>query len=232
MNTARLACSFVTGLTLAAASLAAMAAPVTTNFTGVVTQINPLAGTPALGTLLAGSYTIDSAVTTGDGPNCVATANCWSGVGTSFTWQGQTFTPPGQAGFYGVRISITDSVAGTGADIFEVKLNGLAGFLSTGTLTFTDATGSAFESASNPLFPSFASFNSAKFSYVPFCVTGIGCALNPFYYGDLTSLDVAPAIPEPATVALLMVGMAAVVARQRVWARPRSATAAGALPAP
>lgn len=223
MNTVRLACLFGTGLALVAASLAAAAAPVTTTFTSVVTQNNPLAGTPAVGSLLAGSYTIDSAVTTVQGPNCVATVNCWSGVGTSFTWQGQTFTPPGQANFYGVFISITDSVAGTGSDTFEVKLNGLAGFLSTGTLTFTDATGSAFETAANPLFPNFASFTSAKFSYVPFCVTGIGCAFNPFYYGDLTSLDVAPAVPEPATVALLMFGLAAIVARQSTRSAARDA---------
>ncbi len=222
MNTVRLACSFGTGLALVAASLAAAAAPVTTTFSGVVTQNNPLVGTPAIGSLLAGSYTIDSAVTTGQGPNCVAAVDCWSGVGTSFTWQGQTFTPPGQANFYGVFISITDSVAGTGSDIFQVKLNGLAGFLSTGTLTFTDTTGSAFEAAANPLFPNFASFTSAKFSYVPVCITGIGCALNPVYYGDLTSLNVAPAVPEPTTVVLLMLGLAAVVTRQRTRSTARN----------
>ncbi len=195
--------------------------PVTTTFTGIVTLNNPLVGTPAVGTLLAGSYTIDSAVTTGQGQNCVAIPNCWSGAGTKIVWQGLTVVPTGLPG-QGVFITITDSVAGMGSDTFEVVLLGIGpSSFTTGTLTLTDTTGSAFETVTDPLFPNFASFNSAKFSYVPLCITGTCFPFNPYYYGDLTSLAVAPAVPEPTTVALLMLGLAAVVVRQRTRSAAR-----------
>lgn len=189
---------------------AAGAETMQTSFTGAVTSNNPFLGVPAIGSTFSGGFTIDSSVLTGDGPNCVATPNCWSGDTTSWSLNGSTFT---RSTFllvipqlYAVRIAVADSGAGLGPDIYTVSLSGYS--LTTVELTLTDSTGSAFESAANPLFPSFNTFDSSNFRYIPLCVTGISCASNPRYAGVVTSLVTAP-VPEPDAAAMMLVGLLA-----------------------
>lgn len=213
MMSSRFACSSAVALSLLATGLSASAALVTTDFTGIVTSNNPNNGTPLIGFSLIGSFTIDPSVTTGDGPLCVATANCWSAVGTSVTWEGVTRAAPDPIA---VVIGITDSAAGAGADKYEVTMTNVGtGFLATAKLTLIDPTGTAFEAAANPLFPAFGSFASGTFSYVPLCITGTCFFSNRFYAGDLRSLGVAQAVPEPAAVGMLMLGLTALAARKR-----------------
>jgi PEP-CTERM motif len=189
----------------------AWAALVRNTFAGVVTANNPLNGTPAIGSAFSGQFTIDSAVLAGEGPNCAGRTFCWSGPDTSWSWNTNNYalgtTTPAIA--YGIFYTRVDSAPGLGADRLTVQLGG--NFLTDVSLILEDPSGGAFEAGG------FGLFTQRTFRYAPICVTGIGCALNPFYSGNLTSLVTTP-VPEPGTAPMLLLGAAALAA---VWRRQR-----------
>jgi hypothetical protein len=201
---------------------AAGAAQMQTSFAGVVTANNPFVDRPTIGSPFVGSFTIDpsSSNLVAETAGCAATASCWTGAWagptTSWSLNGMVFVvgAPFLLRNPGVTFNLTDSLPGQGPDIYTVYLGGLS--LDTVKLTLTDSTGTAFEAAANRLFPSFASFDSSNFIDHPLCLTGISCALNPYYSGPVTSLVSAP-VPEPGTAALMLAGLMATggLARRR-----------------
>ncbi|CAN5191587.1 hypothetical protein BH11PSE9_BH11PSE9_09650 [soil metagenome] len=181
---------------------------VQTSFTGTVTSNNPFGGVPAIGSTITGSFTIDPTNTAGAGPNCVAQANCWSDSQTSWTLNGLSVNAGSGSplGLFAVRIDIADVAPGSGSDIYTVSLGG-ENFTSI-RMVLTDTSGTAFEAAANPLFPSLSSFGGRSFKYTPLCVTGIGCAINPVYDATITSMNsITVNVPEPASSALLLLGL-------------------------
>ncbi len=189
---------------------------VQTSFEGIVTGNNPAAGTPAIGSSIFGNFVIDTDVLTGEGPNCASTPLCWSGPDTSWNWNGVTITDSVSIpALFLVSFEDTDVSPGSGSDVRIVHLGGYS--LNTVTLTLTDPSGSAFEGGGD-----FGLFASRQFSFVPFCATGIGCALNPFYSGDLTSMTSEVVTPEPAT-GLIVPAFAGVILLAKYRRRRRNA---------
>jgi hypothetical protein len=198
-------------LGLAWPASSAFAALVRTTFEGVITGNNPFIGLPAIGGTVSGQFTIDSAVLTGDGPHCAGINDCWSSAATSWSWNAQAVTLATETfpGTYRIDYTRVDRAPGAGADQLTIQLSGYR--LDNVKLVLADPTGAAFESGGWGL------FTQRSFSYVPLCVTGISCAFNPFYSGNLTSLVTTP-VPEPGTAPLLLLGAAALAAalqRQR-----------------
>ena len=185
-------------------SLSASAALVTFNFSGLVTANNPsgLVFTPAIGSTFNGGFTVEDSNTSGVGSNCVATPNCWSDSATSWNWDGihtQLGGPNTLADLFRVHFNTVDSVAGSGHDELTITMEG--DLFTVAELYLTDSSGSAFESTS-ALLPSFGSFDSATYNYVPTCFGGVlGCAFSLRHSGDITALS-PTVVPLPAAAYL------------------------------
>jgi hypothetical protein len=180
-------------------------------FAGVVTVNNPLNGTPAIGSAFWGQFTLDSAILTGEGPNCAGRPNCWSGESASWSWYSTDYTLATVQIPISFAINYTrlDSAPGAGVDRLLVQLGGLP--LTDVKLVLEDPTGSAFEAGG------WGGFTQRTFSYAPLCLFGT-CGQIQIYSGTLTSL-VTTAVPEPGTAPMLLLGTAALVAA--AWRRPR-----------
>ena len=203
-------------------SLSAGATQVTFNFSALVTA-NNISGSvpiPAVGSTFSGAFTIDTGNISGVGSNCVGGTNCWSDSATSWSWDGVSTQLGGTttvASLFKVEFGVFDSVAGSGQDKLTISLRG--DFFTSAFLTFTDSSGSAFESATT-LIPSLGSFDSATYKYffVPTCNSALTCALGPRHNGNIIALSPA-VVPLPAAAWLLgsaLLGLAA-MKRKRAW---------------
>lgn len=209
-------------------TMAASAAPATFNFSTLVNVNNPnsnlpnLGGTPAIGSSYNGEFTIDTSIVSGVGNNCVGISHCWSDSATSWNWDGiqielgspDVFVPAD----FRVIFDIVDSVAGSGADMLTVSLEGY--YFQDAELYFTDSSGSAFESTPiGQLLPSFSSFDSATYDYfIANCFGGaLGCFARNWNSGDLISFSNSSisTIPLPAATYLFGSALASLLMAKR-----------------
>ena len=197
---------------------AAEASSITLNFTGVVTSVAPgLAGSFAVGDLLAGSYTFES--TTSPRPGADVNGAVYDAVtDVSFTigsYAAATVGPapngeiqvendpvtPGFFDRYALVSRVSDGLVGPPASLQPLVFFGFR---------LDDTTNAAFSTALTlPTALDLSDFTSATF----FALFGIGDTVD----GTLTSITVAGAatpVPEPATLGLLALGLGAAARRR------------------
>ncbi len=185
---------------LLAAPVAAMAAPITFGFTGVVTSVNtPLAVEFSVGESVVGNYTFES--TTADADPGDVTRGHYDNAITAFT---ATF-----GGDYVVAMGLDNTIlvydGPTGNDVYIVDLvdptaDPVAGYnISAFTLTLIDNDSTVFTSAAIPLTPPDLSEFENDYSW------------SIFFNGDNEWIDIKltslALIPEPGSITLLLCGL-------------------------
>ncbi len=201
----------------------ASAAPVTFNFNGAATFVNPyLSSQYAIGNSLTGSLTFDSALVDTDASTTHGLYAPLSSL--TFTLNGNVHTFVSGTGFD--KIEVQNGTPGNpdqlvfSVDIAGPTVNGFEPFFL--TLTLADPTGLALSSDALP-----TSFNTIQFPQASFTISFTN-RTNPHdtttpgtnFTGVSGTLTGSAAVPEPATLTMLGIGVAGMALR---FCRKRSA---------
>ncbi len=205
-------------------SLAARGDVVTVSYTGRISEIaviDPsLTGLFAVGDAVSGTLAYDTAtaVPIPVGPGCPdATSGCYFVSGSSsFSWGGVSLaaTPTSQ---FEVYVGNDLPVLGDDIELFGVTIPGVNGSVVTlNIVRLIDYTGTALSSTALPVTINPSAFSSLQYAELDLQNPGVGHLFDGVaMFDSLTVVSTPSPVPEPATIALLLLAIPPVLLKAR-----------------